>query len=106
MSKHLLLSGKTTEFTIRRSNKNNLLFGKRQFSISKALVFYSLVVLGCTSLFALYYLGMVGIYTVLIGSVLLFAMSIYRYMKPVLEMNLDFRLTEAEQKEINEDLWR
>jgi hypothetical protein len=106
MSKHILIASQTNEFTINKAEKNSLIFSKRHFSISKEIVFYFIMAIVFMSLFALYYVEFLGILSVMSGTVLLSGFSIYRYLKPVLELNLDFCLTEEEQREINEDLWK
>ena len=105
MAKQLIITDKTNEFG-RRRDKNNAVFSQTHFSISKELVFYILMLMVLLSVVGLYFLNYLSIATVIIGAIVPLGLSIYKYLQPVFEMNLDFHFTEEEKREINEELWR
>jgi hypothetical protein len=106
MSKHILITSKTTEFTLKRAEENNVIFGKTYFSVSKEIVFYILMLMVLLSVVGLYFLNYLSIASVIIGAIVSLGLSIYKYLQPVFEMNFDFHFTEEEKREINEELWR
>ncbi len=105
MAKQLIITDKTNEFG-RRSDKNNAVFSQTHISISKEIVFYISMLMALLSLIELYFLNYLSVATVIIGAIITLGLSIYKYLQPVFEMNLDFHFTEEEKREINEELWR
>lgn len=104
MEKHVIILNQTHEFDT-RSAKRTSIFSKTYVSISKDVLFYMAMAIVLLSSSGLYYVGYLGISITSIGVILPFGFSIHRYLKPVLEMNLDFRLTEDEQRELMDELW-
>lgn len=105
MAKQLIITDKTNEF-VRRRDKNNAVFSQTHFSISKELVFYISMLMVILSIVGLYFLNYLNIASVITGAIVSLGLSIYKYLQPVFEMNLDFHFTEEEIREINEELWR